>query len=765
MKYSTVQEMKVILKLLDPYNIQIFTVIAPRLAQNWNVSYQVSLYILTAPYRSFHSPAFHPTHTFSINWAWNLPSYHSGFFPLHSSRFQNSSRPTPVIQSSLSSYISLFSYFHLFYRTVFARTMSKKAPSIVPLFQESLTEGVPLKATPQCTPYGSVHPSQRSAGSETRVVFSNSSTKAYPEALSLTLSRSSSYSSLASSEISINSEYLPSLPFCDHHLTQHLHNSDNTDSIHWTSIFVIYFITVVAEAARGLLLPSSWPYFHALGGNKADFGFLVATYSFGRMLSTTPLGYLSDAISPSTVLVVASAIQALGHFIYATAPNVQMLYLSRIIVGFGSATTSIARAHITKAIPQDIRTTHFAYLSGLQFVGIAVLPVFGGLLSILPHFSILALPLNGYTYPAHLLVLANLACIPLIMAYYIDPSQTPPTSPLSIDSPSTSQYHDISKSTDIHTQLSYLPQNSLPSYQVLSTPGADIFALFMCLLINVVFRGILAALETVSVPFLMEQFHVTYSFASACMSCIGLLGLGTYFSFKIIASKYSDRVLVSIGLTFIALGCLPLSSHTLVSYMNVAVYVVLLAFTWSIAYPIGQTAILSLYSKLLAGFHVGGLIGLFSTSGALSPLFLSVIASRLWENSGRESVFGFVVENVLFAVVILAVSYKRLVPPNLRIWTFNFFLNNFFLIELNDFYVLDICWCHASVRSLRTAHGSTIERNRNGVLRTWTYIIGHLQASYGVLEKSLVLPQTIKMQMTTSFMFNHTGIHEHGYLT
>lgn len=55
-------------------------------------------------------------------------------------------------------------------------------------------------------------------------------------------------------------------------------------------------------------------------------------------------------------------------------------------------------------------------------------------------------------------------------------------------------------------------------------------ALMMCLLINVVFRGILAALKTVSIPFLMEQYGVTYEFASLCLTVIGALGVTTHFS-------------------------------------------------------------------------------------------------------------------------------------------------------------------------------------------------------------------------------------------
>lgn len=421
--------------------------------------------------------------------------------------------------------------------------------------------------------------------------------------------------------------------------------SQPTD-IDWQSLIVIYIVTVVAEAARGLILPSTWPYFESLGGSKAMLGFLVGIYSFGRMLSVTPLGHMTDKRSSGNVMIVASIIQAVGHLMYAVAPSLTILYLSRALVGFGSATTSVARAHITKAIPSHSRTHHFAYLSGLQFVGIAVLPAFGGLISLLPTYRPLPfLSLDGFTYPAHILVFANLVCAYVIYRYYNDPPRSNPPSPAT--SPSTSLMENE-------------PTSSTP---LVHSARLDRFALIICLLVNLVFRGVLAELETVSIPFLMEQYNITYGAASICLTAIGCLGVLMYFSFKPIARRFSDRILVAVGLVAILIGCVPLSIPMLVKYMGIAVYVLFLAFTWSVAYPIGQTSILSLYSKVLGSVNVGGLMGLFSASGAISPLVLSMVASSLWDAFGRESVFAFVTVLVMAALSLTTWAYRRLVTP------------------------------------------------------------------------------------------------------
>lgn len=430
------------------------------------------------------------------------------------------------------------------------------------------------------------------------------------------------------------------------------------------SLYVLYTLTVVAEAARGLLLPSIWPYFSSLGGSKTGLGALVGIYSLGRMLSVIPLGHISDQVPAGSVLVAASLIQSAGHLLYAMAPGTKALFIARALVGFGSATTSVARAHITKTVPHHERTHHLAYLSGLQFVGFAVLPILGGLISLFPTGSLFnVVDLNGFTYPAWILVIANAACAYMVVRLYKSPpcNSTPAQSLVEITSPVSSQSISPSSSLESIGSGSTAERNMLFTEQ----QQPDYVALTICLLINLVFRGVLAQLETVSIPFMTEQFGMDYGTASVWMTIIGGLGLFIYFSFKPVSRLYSDKTLVAVGLCFIAFGCLPLSVHTFVQRMSVSFYIMLLSFTWSIAYPIGQTAILALFSKVLRGCSVGSFMGLFSASGAISPLVLSVLATKLWEHYGRESVFGFTVGMVSVAGVLMLCTHRRLAPPGI----------------------------------------------------------------------------------------------------
>lgn len=450
-----------------------------------------------------------------------------------------------------------------------------------------------------------------------------------------------------------DSDSIPCPSPTEQHISN-VHQEPTSKPIDKSSLYVLYGLTVITEAARGLLLPSIWPYFSSLGGSKQGLGALIGIYSLGRMLSVIPLGHISDEVSSNVVLIASSLIQAFGHGLYAVSPGTKALYLSRIIVGFGSASTSVARAHVTKAVPHDRRTHHLAYLSGLQFVGFAVLPAFGSLFAILPHTQPLPfLKLNGFTNPAFFLVVANIACALLVMGFYSSPPEYRPVS-----CPKTmSQDNGLECISPSFSRPSVMSSSSKMDVFICKP---DWVALAICLMINLVFRGVLAQLETVSIPFLMEEFGINYKTASIWMTMIGILGVGIYFSFKPVSKWFSDRSLVAAGLLFIAVGCFPLCYSSHVSHMNIFTYMFLLSLTWSVAYPIGQTAILALFSKVVGRVNIGCFMGLFSASGALSPLILSVVSSKLWETYGRESVFSFIVTIIFTAGLLMLCTYRRL---------------------------------------------------------------------------------------------------------
>eukprot|EP00168_Porphyra_purpurea_P001535 TRINITY_DN11862_c0_g1_i1.p2 TRINITY_DN11862_c0_g1~~TRINITY_DN11862_c0_g1_i1.p2 ORF type:complete len:236 (+),score=34.30 TRINITY_DN11862_c0_g1_i1:212-919(+) len=150
------------------------------------------------------------------------------------------------------------------------------------------------------------------------------------------------------------------------------------DPIHWPSLIVVYGLTLIAEAARGLMLPTQWPYLLSVGGDAATLGLLIGGFSVGRMAATIPLGLLRDGTSSRTALAVSAVAQVAAHTAYVVAPSAGALVATRVLAGAASANLSVCRAHVARSVPATSATTHLGYLSGLQFVGVSVLPAVGG---------------------------------------------------------------------------------------------------------------------------------------------------------------------------------------------------------------------------------------------------------------------------------------------------------------------------------------------------------------------------------------------------
>jgi len=422
------------------------------------------------------------------------------------------------------------------------------------------------------------------------------------------------------------------------------------------------------------VIPSQWPYLLSLGGSKPELGVFVASFSFGRMFATVPLGFLSDKISMRAVFNVCSLLQVAGHLMYMVAPNVAALLLSRVIVGVGSATMSVCRAHVSRAVPKEERTHHFAYLSALQFIGFAVLPGAGGLLAALPEVSLFDgfVQLNSFTYPGLVLVLSNLLAIVTLYWFYLNapeqlvaPGKRAAAQDASMRAKPGGAAEAAGAAADAAAAAVALAVADSEQEQEQEQEQPDWLALMVCLLINICFRGVVAELETLASPVLMERFQLSVSSASYTIGTLGSLGLIVYFAFKPITLLFSDRQLVAIGLALIALGGLLLGQSVLP--LPLLLYSTGLGLIWSLAYPLGQTAVLSLFSKILAGLPAGGFLGVFSACGSLARVIFATLSALLWNAVGTSWVFILTCVYGLASLLLTWAIYPRLVPHRRRV--------------------------------------------------------------------------------------------------
>ncbi|GJQ10745.1 hypothetical protein GpartN1_g2536.t1 [Galdieria partita] len=403
----------------------------------------------------------------------------------------------------------------------------------------------------------------------------------------------------------------------------------NMSYIDWKSLLVVYLVTLLSESSRGLFLASQWPYLERLGGSKSLLGLFVALFSVGRMLSTVPLGFLSDRFSIKAVFIWCTICQSFGHFLYCVAPRVSILLLSRVLVGFGSATMSISRAHVTKATPLLERTKHFGYLSAVQFVGFAVLPLANGALAELPVFSWAFITFDPLTSPGWTLFVANLLAFFIIILHYRDPEPT---------------LSSFSNDNFTKQSSSYSSQHR-PDFSVL---GASLF-------LNVCFRGVIAEFETISSPLMIDMYHVSVADTGFIIGMLGCIGLAWYLSLAWLSKFLGDAQLTLIGLLLLLLGTLWLAIPT--GRPSFIIFVFNMGLVWSVAYPIGQTAVLSLFSKVLKNVPVGGFLGVFSALGSFARIVFACLAGGLWSIGGFRSVFTCAVIFVVASIVVFAFAF------------------------------------------------------------------------------------------------------------
>lgn len=380
---------------------------------------------------------------------------------------------------------------------------------------------------------------------------------------------------------------------------------------HMPSILVVFYITLLTEAASGFLLPSMWPYLRSVGGTKDLLGVFIAALWLGRMCTSLPVGLLADSFPASRILNITTALRIIGHALYIIFPSIQLLLFSRLVVGIGSGNLPIIRSYMTHTIAHDDRTYYFAYLSALQCIGFAVLPAAGGALSYLPVVSISGIALNGYTYPAFICMLGELPAIIATLTCFQDVVHPHTSAPTHFDK-------------DIH-----LESQPLPKY----------IPIAVGMLANLLVQSESVLLETISSPFLMEQYGLSYSTASIFLTSFGLIALAMYLFMRPLSKIYTDRTLLFAGLSLMLLAALPLSITPIAIRMPLYLYLFFLGSLWSIAYPLAQTGVLGLFSKLLTGLPAGAMMGVYSASANLASVAYSAAAGVMWERMGRDFVY------------------------------------------------------------------------------------------------------------------------------
>lgn len=412
-----------------------------------------------------------------------------------------------------------------------------------------------------------------------------------------------------------------------------------------TGFLIICAVTLLGDTARGVMFPTLWPLVHSLGGTRVHQGIAVASFSFGRVIVSPMFGKKSVTSGYRSTLNIALSLLFLGTIAYSLAPTANNLYWligAQIVMGFGSGTLGVTRAYVAEITSRAERTEYIALLTAVQYGGFTVMPIVGsffcslfegieGTLRFGPFI------LNAFTAPGYFMAIFSCFCLILLNTCFVDLSRS--AAPKKLVKLAVNSGGSFVNDVDVFAE----------SKICCGLSRFDCVILFM-LLLNVSTKGSIGVYETLTVNFATSHF-VEYSSAQAglLVSGCGFVGVVALLCMKYIRKCLSDVQMILYGMVLMVVG-----SGMLVHFghhedfakgrFESAIFLL-----YAVGYPIGHTAVIGLFSKIVGQRPQGTLLGWFASAGSLARIFFPICSGWIAEQKGNSFVF-------LFLMVVLSVS-------------------------------------------------------------------------------------------------------------
>jgi len=411
---------------------------------------------------------------------------------------------------------------------------------------------------------------------------------------------------------------------------------------------VVCLVILIGDMSRGIMFPSLWALVNQLveADNQAAQiqGLCVGAFSFGRILSTPYFGKWSVQVGYSLPLVVSTSILLLGTILYAQTPLVghaSYLILAQTVLGLGSGSLGVTRAYCASITPQRHRTAYMGWITAVQYGGFTVTPVLGSLFN-----TILSKDKNRwltmYTAPAYfmsVLCVITLICLRIWFRHRerVDTAKT------------------------VVTKKSTRRQALEQVANTITWTGLSIYdwTILSCMLLNVSTKGSIASLETMGMALAGTHFGLEYARAGSIVGACGALGVFCLLHMRRLGEMFSDIQLVCGGMLLMTVGVGILQTAAVNdddATTNPIIYVISMLCMYGVGYPVGHTAVMGLFSKIVGRRPQGELQGYFASFGSLARIVVPALTGCLLES--HLSVLLLILV-VALSVSIVGVAWKR----------------------------------------------------------------------------------------------------------
>lgn len=412
---------------------------------------------------------------------------------------------------------------------------------------------------------------------------------------------------------------------------------------------IVCLVILVGDMARGVFFPTMWPLVSELGGSTVALGYSVASFSFGRILVNPTFGRWSVTYGYSKTLLFSCSILWVGTLLYAQAQNVghvAFLIFAQIVLGLGSGTLGVTRAFVAEITAQRNRTTYMAWITAVQYAGFTVTPFIGSLFTKLlddREYKLGIFRLNMYTAPAYFMNLVITFTLVMMILFFRDRARK--------SAPKNAKKKSA-KRVAIEDRANAMTFVGLSVYDC---------CILGCMLLNVSTKGSISAFETLGVSIAQSHFNMESSRAGLIVATCGSIGVMSLLSMGHLAKFLSDIQLICGGMLIMSCGVISLGFLEQDVVNPSWKFCTAIFLIYSVGYPIGHTAVIGLFSKIVGRRPQGVLLGWFASAGSLARLCFPIMSGYVTNYFGISSLFYVLMCVLLLSTFITMYSRETLI--------------------------------------------------------------------------------------------------------
>lgn len=207
--------------------------------------------------------------------------------------------------------------------------------------------------------------------------------------------------------------------------------------------------------------------------------------------------------------------------------------------------------------------------------------------------------------------------------------------------------------------------NSIPSFLC----GFTVYdaCILGCMLLNVSTKGSIASFETLGITFAESHFQMASSRAGTIVATCGLFGVFSLLSMGSLTQYLSDIQLICGGMAVMAFGIVTLAGFGdtvedgLDNVNNPSWrYIFSIFLIYGIGYPVGHTAVIGMFSKIVGRRPQGALQGWFASAGSLARIMFPIVSGYVAEYASISALFILLTTVLSISIAFVFVARRTL---------------------------------------------------------------------------------------------------------